>query len=85
FVAMLAGYSCGCGHVLHIMCDLTFAADNAIFGQTGPNFGSFVGGWGDSYMARIDGQKKARDFWFLWRQYYAKEALDMCLVNTVLP
>ena len=76
-VAMVAGYSIGGGHVLHMMCDLTIAADNAIFGQTGPKVGSFDGGWGASYMARIVGQKKAREIWFLCRQYDAKQALDM--------
>ncbi|HCN5559693.1 TPA: 1,4-dihydroxy-2-naphthoyl-CoA synthase, partial [Escherichia coli] len=84
-VAMVAGYSIGGGHVLHMMCDLTIAADNAIFGQTGPKVGSFDGGWGASYMARIVGQKKAREIWFLCRQYDAKQALDMGLVNTVVP
>lgn len=82
---MVAGYSIGGGHVLHMMCDLTIAADNAIFGQTGPKVGSFDGGWGASYMARIVGQKKAREIWFLCRQYDAKQALDMGLVNTVVP
>lgn len=84
-IAMVAGYAIGGGHVLHMMCDLTIAADNAIFGQTGPKVGSFDGGWGASYMARIVGQKKAREIWFLCRQYNAKEALDMGLVNTVVP
>ena len=84
-VAMVAGYSIGGGHVLHMMCDLTVAADNAIFGQTGPKVGSFDGGWGAAYMARIVGQKKAREIWFLCRQYDAKQALDMGLVNTVVP
>ena len=84
-IAMVAGYAVGGGHVLHMMCDLTIAADNAIFGQTGPKVGSFDGGWGASYMARIVGQKKAREIWFLCRQYTAKEALDMGLVNTVVP
>lgn len=84
-IAMVAGYAVGGGHVLHMMCDLTIAADNAIFGQTGPKVGSFDGGWGASYMARIVGQKKAREIWFLCRQYGAKEALDMGLVNTVVP
>ncbi len=84
-VAMVAGYSIGGGHVLHMMCDLTIAADNAIFGQTGPKVGSFDGGWGASYMARIVGQKKAREIWFLCRQYDAQQALDMGLVNTVVP
>ena len=71
--------------VLHMLCDLTIAADNAIFGQTGPKVGSFDGGWGASYMARLVGQKKAREIWFLCRQYNAQEALDMGLVNTVVP
>lgn len=84
-IAMVAGYAVGGGHVLHMMCDLTIAAENAIFGQTGPKVGSFDGGWGASYMARIVGQKKAREIWFLCRQYTAKEALDMGLVNTVVP
>ncbi len=84
-VAMVAGYSIGGGHVLHMMCDLTIAAENAIFGQTGPKVGSFDGGWGASYMARIVGQKKAREIWFLCRQYDAQQALDMGLVNTVVP
>jgi len=83
-IAMVAGYSIGGGHVLHMMCDLTIAAENAIFGQTGPKVGSFDGGYGASYMARIVGQKKAREIWFLCRQYNAKEALDMGLVNTVV-
>jgi naphthoate synthase len=84
-VAMVAGYAVGGGHVLHMMCDLTIAADNARFGQTGPKVGSFDGGWGASYMARIVGQKKAREIWFLCRQYDAQQALDMGLVNTVVP
>ena len=84
-VAMVAGYAVGGGHVLHMMCDLTIAADNAQFGQTGPKVGSFDGGWGASYMARIVGQKKAREIWFLCRLYDAKQALDMGLVNTVVP
>ncbi|WP_434524359.1 1,4-dihydroxy-2-naphthoyl-CoA synthase [Photorhabdus asymbiotica] len=84
-VAMVAGYAIGGGHVLHLVCDLTIAADNAIFGQTGPKVGSFDGGWGASYMARIVGQKKAREIWFLCRQYDAKQALEMGLVNTVVP
>jgi naphthoate synthase len=84
-VAMVAGYAIGGGHVLHMMCDLTIAADNAIFGQTGPRVGSFDGGFGASYMARIVGQKKAREIWFLCRQYDAQQALDMGLVNTVVP
>lgn len=84
-IAMVAGYAIGGGHVLHLMCDLTIAADNAIFGQTGPRVGSFDGGYGASYMARIVGQKKAREIWFLCRQYDARQALDMGLVNTVVP
>ena len=84
-IAMVAGYAIGGGHVLHLVCDLTIAADNARFGQTGPKVGSFDGGFGASYMARIVGQKKAREIWFLCRQYDAKEALDMGLVNTVVP
>src|SRR5262249_50721667 len=84
-VAMVAGYAIGGGHVLHVMCDLTIAADNAIFGQTGPKVGSFDGGYGTSYLARIVGQKKAREIWFLCRQYNAEEALQMGLINTVVP
>ncbi len=84
-IAMVAGYAIGGGHVLHLICDLTIAADNAVFGQTGPKVGSFDGGYGASYMARIVGQKKAREIWFLCRQYSAAEALDMGLVNTVVP
>jgi len=84
-IAMVAGYAIGGGHVLHLMCDLTIAADNAVFGQTGPKVGSFDGGYGASYMARIVGQKKAREIWFLCRQYSAQQALDMGLVNTVVP
>lgn len=84
-IAMVAGYALGGGHVLHLICDLTIAADNAIFGQTGPKVGSFDGGYGASYLARIVGQKKAREIWFLCRQYSAKEALEMGLVNCVVP
>lgn len=84
-VAMVAGYAIGGGHVLHLICDLTIAADNARFGQTGPRVGSFDGGYGASYMARIVGQKKAREIWFLCRQYDAQQALEMGLVNTVVP
>ena len=84
-VAMVAGYAIGGGHVLHMICDLTIAADNARFGQTGPRVGSFDGGYGASYMARLVGQKKAREIWFLCRQYDAQQALDMGLVNTVVP
>ena len=84
-VAMVAGYAIGGGHVLHVMCDLTIAADNAIFGQTGPKVGSFDGGYGSSYLARMVGQKKAREIWFLCRQYNAHQALEMGMVNTVVP
>jgi naphthoate synthase len=84
-VAMVAGYAIGGGHVLHVVCDLTIAADNAKFGQTGPKVGSFDGGLGSSYLARIVGQKKAREIWYLCRQYDAKQALDMGLVNHVVP
>jgi len=84
-IAMVAGYAIGGGHVLHVVCDLTIAADNAVFGQTGPKVGSFDGGLGSSYLARIIGQKKAREIWYLCRQYSAKEALEMGLVNTVVP
>ena len=84
-IAMVAGYAIGGGHVLHLVCDLTIAADNARFGQTGPKVGSFDGGLGSSYLARIVGQKKAREIWFLCRQYSAQEALDMGLVNRVVP
>jgi naphthoate synthase len=84
-IAMVAGYAIGGGHVLHLLCDLTIAADNARFGQTGPKVGSFDGGYGSSYMARIVGQKKAREIWFLCRQYDARQALEMGLVNTVVP
>ncbi len=84
-VAMVAGYAIGGGHVLHVVCDLTIAADNARFGQTGPRVGSFDGGLGSSYLARIVGQKKAREIWFLCRQYDARQALEMGLVNAVVP
>lgn len=84
-VAMVAGYAIGGGHVLHVVCDLTIAADNAIFGQVGPRVGSFDGGFGSSFLARIVGQKKAREIWFLCRKYTAQEALAMGLVNTVVP
>jgi naphthoate synthase len=84
-VAMVAGWAIGGGHVLHVVCDLTVAAENARFGQTGPNVGSFDGGFGASYLARIVGQKKAREIWFLCDQYDAQEALDMGLVNKVVP
>ncbi|MBE9137141.1 1,4-dihydroxy-2-naphthoyl-CoA synthase [Nodosilinea sp. LEGE 07088] len=84
-IALVAGYAIGGGHVLHVVCDLTIAADNAIFGQTGPKVGSFDGGFGASYLARMVGQKKAREIWYLCRQYSAQEALDMGLVNCVVP
>ena len=84
-IAMVAGYAIGGGHVLHVVCDLTIAADNARFGQTGPKVGSFDGGYGSSYLARIVGQKKAREIWFLCRQYDARQALEMGLVNAVVP
>jgi naphthoate synthase len=84
-VAMVAGYAVGGGHVLHVVCDLTIAADNARFGQTGPKVGSFDGGFGASVLAAQIGQKKAKEIWFLCRQYGAEEALDMGLVNTVVP
>jgi naphthoate synthase len=84
-IAMVAGYAIGGGHVLHMLCDLTVAADNARFGQTGPRVGSFDAGWGATYMARIVGHKKAREIWYLCRQYDAQEALDMGLINTVVP
>src|SRR5918997_5457416 len=84
-IAVVAGYAIGGGHVLHVVCDLTIAADNARFGQTGPKVGSFDGGFGASYLASIVGQKKAREIWYLCRQYDAQEALQMGLVNTVVP
>jgi naphthoate synthase len=84
-IAMVAGYAIGGGHVLHVVCDLTIAADNARFGQTGPKVGSFDGGYGSSYLARSVGQKKAREIWFLCRQYDAQQALAMGMVNTVVP
>jgi naphthoate synthase len=84
-IAMVAGYAIGGGHVLHVVCDLTIAAENARFGQTGPKVGSFDGGLGSSYLARIVGQKKAREIWYLCRQYDAQQALEMGLVNTVVP
>jgi naphthoate synthase len=83
-IALVAGYAIGGGHVLHLICDLTIAADNAIFGQTGPKVGSFDAGFGASYLARIVGQKKAREIWFLCRQYDAQQALAMGLVNHVV-
>lgn len=84
-IALVAGYAIGGGHVLHVICDLTIAADNAIFGQTGPKVGSFDGGFGSSFLASIVGQKKAREIWYLCRQYNAEQALQMGLVNVVVP
>lgn len=84
-IAMVNGYAIGGGHVLHIVCDLTIASENARFGQTGPKVGSFDGGFGSSYLARHVGQKKAREIWFLCRQYTAKEAEEMGMVNKVVP
>ena len=84
-IALVAGYAIGGGHVLHVVCDLTIAADNAVFGQVGPRMGSFDGGFGSSYLARIVGQKKAREIWYLCRQYDARQALEMGLVNAVVP
>ncbi len=84
-IAVVAGYAIGGGHVLHLVCDLTIAADNARFGQTGPRVGSFDAGYGASYLARVVGHKKAREIWYLCRQYSAQDALDMGLVNTVVP
>ena len=84
-IALVAGYAIGGGHVLHVVCDLTIAADNAVFGQVGPSMGSFDGGLGSSFLARSVGQKKAREIWFLCRRYTAQQALDMGLVNTVVP
>lgn len=84
-IALVAGYAIGGGHVLHVICDMTIAADNAIFGQTGPKVGSFDAGYGSSTLARIVGQKKAREIWYLCRQYNAQEAIEMGLVNKVVP
>ena len=84
-IAMVAGYAVGGGHVLHMLCDLTIASENAKFGQTGPKVGSFDGGWGASYMARIIGQKRAREIWYLCEFYDAQKALDWGLINTVVP
>jgi naphthoate synthase len=84
-IAVVAGYAIGGGHVLHLLCDLTIAADNAVFGQTGPRVGSFDGGYGATYLARVVGHKKAREIWYLCRRYSAQEALAMGLVNTVVP
>src|SRR5450755_921460 len=84
-IAMVAGYAIGGGHILHLLCDLTIAADHARFGQTGPRVGSFDAGWGATYLARVVGHKKAREIWYLCRQYSAQDALAMGLVNTVVP
>ena len=84
-IALVAGYAIGGGQVLHLLCDLSLAAENAVFGQTGPRVGSFDGGFGASYLARLVGQRKAREIWFLCRQYGAQEALAMGLVNAVVP
>ena len=84
-IALVAGYAIGGGHVLHVVCDLTIAADNAVFGQTGPKVGSFDGGFGASYLARMVGQKRAREIWYLCRQYSAAEAYEMGMVNKVVP
>jgi len=84
-IALVPGYAIGGGHVLHVMCDLTIAADNAIFGQTGPKVGSFDGGFGSSFLAQMVGQKKAREIWYLCRQYSAEEALSMGMINAVVP
>jgi len=84
-IALVSGYAIGGGHVLHVICDLSIAAENAVFGQTGPIVGSFDGGFGASYLARCVGQKKAREIWYLCRQYGAQEALEMGLVNKVVP
>ncbi len=84
-IAMVAGYAIGGGHVLHLVCDLTIAAENAVFGQTGPRVGSFDGGYGATYMARVIGHKKAREVWYLCRRYTAAQALEMGLVNAVVP
>lgn len=84
-IAMVAGYAVGGGHVLHMLCDLTIASENAKFGQTGPKVGSFDGGWGASYMARIIGQKRAREIWYLCKFYDAQKALDWGLINAVVP
>ena len=84
-IAMVNGFAIGGGHVLHVVCDLSIASENAVFGQTGPKVGSFDGGFGASYLARVVGQKKAREIWFLCDQYNAQDALDMGLVNKVVP
>src|SRR5690606_14156760 len=84
-IALVPGYAIGGGHVLHVICDLTIAADNAVFGQTGPTVGSFDGGFGSSFLARMVGQKRAREIWYLCRQYSAQEAYDMGMVNKIVP
>jgi naphthoate synthase len=84
-IALVAGYAIGGGHVLHVVCDLTIAAENAVFGQTGPMVGSFDGGFGSAYLARHVGQKRAREIWYLCRQYSADEAYEMGMVNKVVP
>ncbi len=84
-IAAVNGFAIGGGHVLHVVCDLSIASENAIFGQTGPRVGSFDAGFGSSYLARVVGQKKAREIWFLCRKYNAQEALDMGLINTIVP
>ena len=84
-IALVAGYAIGGGHVLHIVCDLTIAAENAVFGQTGPKVGSFDAGYGSNLLARMVGDKKAREIWYLCRQYNAQQALDMGLINTIVP
>ena len=84
-IALVAGYAIGGGHVLHVVCDLTLAADNAVFGQTGPIVGSFDGGFGSSYLARMVGQKRAREIWYLCHQYSAAEAYEMGMVTKVVP
>jgi naphthoate synthase len=84
-IALVAGYAIGGGHVLHVVCDLTIAAENAVFGQTGPKVGSFDGGYGSNLLARMVGDKRAREIWYLCRQYNAEQALQMGLVNTVVP
>ena len=84
-IALVAGYAIGGGHVLHVVCDLTIAAENAVFGQTGPKVGSFDGGFGASYLARMVGQKRAREIWYLCLQYNAQEALNMGMVNKIVP
>ncbi|MEE9534474.1 MAG: 1,4-dihydroxy-2-naphthoyl-CoA synthase, partial [Acidimicrobiia bacterium] len=85
FIAMVAGYAIGGGHILHLVCDLTIAADNSVFGQTGPMVGSFDAGYGSALLARMVGDKRAREIWYLCRQYSAAEAYDMGMVNKVVP